>query len=252
MSWRRGANPPKYFARERNLERLHAVSVNAAVAINTMHDPIDKMTVITFLIYTDYHCIALSSPAKSIPDCAAGKLEAQKLLEYYIEHMNELWDAAKAELSLSGCHLFKDKAKQKSMLFPFINLSDTVYALLPACTHVNHPRFQKIEDAVLHAYKKDKKNHRQQRFVILLQNCRVASPTALSNGTMTMNSWKQGKTLKVQKLENSEMSHTLRGHTCWACCCHLFAKSTKTINSIDNNTFMIWGPMTSNVCSNTL
>jgi hypothetical protein len=82
-------------------DRLKWCEDHAAKAFNTVLDPLDKLAALSCLILALYNRVAFSSLANGTstasggePDWNAGKREAQRLFEQYINKMPELKIAA--------------------------------------------------------------------------------------------------------------------------------------------------------------
>jgi len=250
-AWTRSPEP---MSSDRNLDRLKTASNSAAEAFNTVPDPVDKVTSAGFIIYADYHYVALTSPSNSegsLPNWTSGKREAQSLLMQYVDKMKELSTAADEELGTSTFRrMLKDKEKRRKLLRAFVNLSASVFSLHPVSENANHPRFEHLEEAVLHCCKKTtslgltaRVNHiiSEPLEVQTLQGhtgsvyCCAVTP----NGSRLVSS-SADETLKVWDLDSGEVNHTLRGHLGWVCCCAVTLDGFRVISSSRDGFLKVW------------
>eukprot|EP00978_Attheya_sp_CCMP212_P042422 scaffold258241_cov52-Attheya_sp.AAC.1 len=105
-----------------DLDPLKTAAECSRKAFNAVPDPLDKMMAVTYLVYAEYHRVALSYPtAEDGPNWTKGKKYAQKLLMQYFdpEMMPQLFIAANEELGSSFNRynrMFRNKDKRRKML----------------------------------------------------------------------------------------------------------------------------------------
>lgn len=246
-----------------NIGRLEEVSKNAAKGFSLVEDPLDKVAAAALHIYADYHLVAFSKkPKEGNPSWISGKREAQRMLQHYIESLPQLEKAAREEMAKIPFGGILHRGKRRKMLVAFTNLSASVFELPPACANNEHPQYDALQEAVLHACQHGQNSMLPARIRHLITKPQFHGKIhgnninnccdVFDNGTkvVTGRYFGDNPTLKVWDLSTGKLIRTLSGHSGSVNCCKVFDNDSKVVSVSDDSAIKVWDLATGK-CINT-
>uniref|UniRef100_A0A7S4S906 Uncharacterized protein n=2 Tax=Ditylum brightwellii TaxID=49249 RepID=A0A7S4S906_9STRA len=235
---------------------LDTASECAARAFHVVSDPLDRLMAVKFLVFADYHRVALSwETDDGNPDWDKGKKAAQAIMHLYFSERKfpQLYKAAKEELKGKNraTRVLRDKKKRREMLLNFNLLDRSVFAMHPVNESSNHPEFPELEKAVVRAcYSKGGKimmlpaniGHTlgPTERITLGGHSDTVNCCALYSGDKLAISGSRDKTLRVWNLFTGEQVQILKGHRGGVECCAVYGDGTHAISGGYDKTLRVW------------
>ncbi|CAB9503415.1 WD-40 repeat [Seminavis robusta] len=235
-----------------NLRRLRLVHDCASKAWNTVPDPLDKLSALSFLVFSNYHLVAVESAATAVasnntgitPNWTAGKAEACSLLAQYVGYSDlpQLHKAAEEEVGTSSFRLsvFKDKTKRRKLLGLYAQLMSNVCNLSPPANTHGLPKLENVNAALLRSQHKIVDDHtcylgflkgtsQLLRATLMGHTDSVLCCAVYENGKRAL-SGSNDKTLKVWDLTTGKELKKLQGHSGSVKCCAIYQNGNRAIS----------------------